>query len=246
VGRLPSPDAVERRLRQALELAELTPDRLVKALLPTMFLESASTEILDEFGASLSEFHPVGFRVMARSFAEADLHDVLPHIEVPTLLLYGDKDVRAPLNVAEATTSPVPRGLGAIPSTARQSSSPASDGNVVEHWDVLQDDPAAVSQRPHHVLTVTSPWRSVAGLLPGGQSEARSPTCRTRARDAPAARGHGALCSLDPRAKIRTGTAAATATTAWVTAVGMCATRARPTALASKRTSCTSGGPGSG
>jgi hypothetical protein len=49
----------------------------------------------------------------------------------------------------------------------------------------------------------------------------------------------------DPRAKIRTGTAAATAMTAWVTAVRMCATRARSTALASKRTGSTSGGPGS-
>ena len=44
---------------------------------------------------------------------------------------------------------------------------------------------------------------------------------------------------------IRTGTATATATTAWVTAVRMCATRARSTALASTTTSCTSGGPGS-
>ena len=41
------------------------------------------------------------------------------------------------------------------------------DGNVVERWDVLQTTPPAVSQRPHHFLTVTSVWRSVAGLLPG-------------------------------------------------------------------------------
>jgi hypothetical protein len=40
--------------------------------------------------------------------------------------------------------------------------------------------------------------------------------------DAPAARGHRALCSQDPRAKVRIGTAAATARTEWVTAVGMC------------------------
>jgi pimeloyl-ACP methyl ester carboxylesterase len=45
-------------------------------------------------------FHPAGFRAMARASAE-DLRDVLPHINVPTLLVYGDKDVRAPLTVAE-------------------------------------------------------------------------------------------------------------------------------------------------
>jgi hypothetical protein len=100
------------------------------------------------------------------------------------------------------------------------------DGNVVERWDVLQTIPPAVSQRPHHVLTVTSPWRSVAGLLRYGRPGQR-PRRAARAQDAPATPGHRALCSQDPRAKSRTGTA--TAATGWVTAVEMCATRARPT-----------------
>ena len=43
---------------------------------------------------------PVGFRAMARASAE-DLRDALPCVEVPTLLVYGDHDVRAPLAVAE-------------------------------------------------------------------------------------------------------------------------------------------------
>ena len=30
-----------------------------------------------------------------------DLREVLPHVGVPTLLVYGDRDVRAPLSVAE-------------------------------------------------------------------------------------------------------------------------------------------------
>jgi pimeloyl-ACP methyl ester carboxylesterase len=38
---------------------------------------------------------------MARASAE-DVRDVLPRIDVPTLLLYGDRDVRAPRTVAEA------------------------------------------------------------------------------------------------------------------------------------------------
>jgi pimeloyl-ACP methyl ester carboxylesterase len=37
---------------------------------------------------------------MARASAE-NLRDVLPHIKVPTLLVYGDRDVRAPLPVAK-------------------------------------------------------------------------------------------------------------------------------------------------
>jgi pimeloyl-ACP methyl ester carboxylesterase len=37
---------------------------------------------------------------MARASAE-DLRDALPHVNVPTLLLCGDKDVRGTLRVAE-------------------------------------------------------------------------------------------------------------------------------------------------
>jgi pimeloyl-ACP methyl ester carboxylesterase len=46
-------------------------------------------------------FHPAGFRAMARASAE-DLRDALPQISVPTLLVYGDQDTRAPLAVAES------------------------------------------------------------------------------------------------------------------------------------------------
>ena len=45
---------------------------------------------------------------MARSFAQADIRDVLPRIEVPTLLLQGDQDVRAPIQVAEELHASIP------------------------------------------------------------------------------------------------------------------------------------------
>ena len=44
----------------------------------------------------------------ARSFAAADLREVLPHIGVPTHLLYGDQDVRAPLTVADDLHAAIP------------------------------------------------------------------------------------------------------------------------------------------
>jgi pimeloyl-ACP methyl ester carboxylesterase len=56
-----------------------------------------------------SEIHPAGTRVAMRAFAEADLCDVLPRIEVPTLLLYGDNDVRAPKDVWEPVHSGIRR-----------------------------------------------------------------------------------------------------------------------------------------
>ncbi len=98
-GSLPA-DVAEQRLRQALALADLSPDEFIGALLPTMFSDGTPPEATAEFGASMRAFHPVGFRAMARASAE-DLSEVLPDIDVPTLLVYGDHDVRAPLAVAE-------------------------------------------------------------------------------------------------------------------------------------------------
>jgi len=95
------PEVAEQRLRLCLQLSDLPPDQLVDAMLPTIFSESASAERVQEFVASMYGFHPAGFRAMAHASAEADLRDVLRRIEVPVLLLFGDKDVRAPLNVAE-------------------------------------------------------------------------------------------------------------------------------------------------
>ena len=98
-GSLPA-DVAKQRLQQALELASLSADEFVATLLPTMFSQAPAAEDAEAFGASMRAFHPIGFRAMARASAE-DLRDVLSQVSVPTLLVYGDKDVRAPLTVAE-------------------------------------------------------------------------------------------------------------------------------------------------
>jgi pimeloyl-ACP methyl ester carboxylesterase len=95
------PEATSRhRLNQALELSALSPVAFVDALLPTMFTEGTAPEAVDSFRSAMLAFHPAGFRAMARALAE-DLRGALPHIEVPTLLVYGSDDVRAPAAVAE-------------------------------------------------------------------------------------------------------------------------------------------------
>jgi pimeloyl-ACP methyl ester carboxylesterase len=101
-----SQHVAERRLRQALSLADGTPEAFVGALLPTMFSKTMPRETVDDFRASMRAFHPRGFRAMARASAE-DVCDVLPYVNVPTLLVYGDRDVRAPMTVAEALQSAI-------------------------------------------------------------------------------------------------------------------------------------------
>jgi pimeloyl-ACP methyl ester carboxylesterase len=82
--------------------------RLVAELLPTMFADSAPAELVEEFAESMREFHPAGLRANSRAFAEADLRDVLPDVSVPTLILHGDRDVRAPRHVARDLHAKIP------------------------------------------------------------------------------------------------------------------------------------------
>jgi pimeloyl-ACP methyl ester carboxylesterase len=105
-GSLPA-DVAEQRLRQVLALADLPPEEVVGTLLPTMFSQTAARQDVDEFGASMAAFHPAGFRAMAWACAE-DLRGALPGINVPTLLVYGDQDVRASLTVAEDLQAAIP------------------------------------------------------------------------------------------------------------------------------------------
>jgi len=107
-GSLP-PEVVEQRKQQILRLIELPPEQFAREFIPTLLTDSASAELVDEVRAILSDFHPAGQRALVRAgFAEHDVRDVLPRIAVPTLLLYGDKDVRSPLNVAEKMHASIP------------------------------------------------------------------------------------------------------------------------------------------
>jgi pimeloyl-ACP methyl ester carboxylesterase len=107
-GSLP-PEVVEQRKQQVLRLIELPPEQFAHEFIPTLLTESAPAELVDEVMAILTDFHPAGQRALVRAgFAEHDLRDVLPRIDVPTLLIYGDKDVRSPLSVAEDMHARIP------------------------------------------------------------------------------------------------------------------------------------------
>jgi pimeloyl-ACP methyl ester carboxylesterase len=100
-GSLPA-DVVDERLRTCLTLAALPADEFAEAMLSSMFSDSAPADAVARFTASVRAFDPAGFRAMARSSAEADLRDILTTVDVPTLVMHGSRDVRAPLHVAKA------------------------------------------------------------------------------------------------------------------------------------------------
>jgi pimeloyl-ACP methyl ester carboxylesterase len=103
-----SAEAVEQRKRHVLRALDLRPEQWAREWSPSMLSPSAPAELVDEVVASLCAFHPVGQRVLFRAFADKDLRDVLPGIAVPTLLLYGDRDVRSPLNVGQELHAHIP------------------------------------------------------------------------------------------------------------------------------------------
>jgi pimeloyl-ACP methyl ester carboxylesterase len=102
-------DAVEKRLARCLSESELPPAELVARWVPMeFFTETVSDEVTSAMAAIVFDFHPRGFRLMARSLAENDTTSLLPTIRVPTLLLWGEGDQRSPIEVAERFRDAIP------------------------------------------------------------------------------------------------------------------------------------------
>jgi pimeloyl-ACP methyl ester carboxylesterase len=100
---------VRSRLEVSLQASQLPPEEFVATLLPSMFSDAAPADRVEEFAAgAVRAFRPAGFRTMAAAMAEADLRDVLPQVDVPTVVLHADQDVRSPRYVAVALHAAIP------------------------------------------------------------------------------------------------------------------------------------------
>jgi pimeloyl-ACP methyl ester carboxylesterase len=106
-GSLPQ-EEVDRRLAQCLAESEMAPEDFIPGWIPGLLTEAAPQHLVDEVIATMSEFHPAGYRAMALAFADLDLRPVLPTVTVPTLLVWGEHDRRSPVPVAEAMHARLP------------------------------------------------------------------------------------------------------------------------------------------
>ena len=97
-----APAEVERRVQFASHFDPGSDDGFDPATMRGLFSDVMPGDRAAELRQIMSEIRPAGTVTMAHALAEADLRDVLPHIDVPVLLLYGDADERSPLSVAEA------------------------------------------------------------------------------------------------------------------------------------------------
>jgi pimeloyl-ACP methyl ester carboxylesterase len=106
--------AVEKRLERCFVESSLPPEDFVPRWVPEFFTEGASRDLRDEMSTIVSGFHPLGFRLMAKSSADTDTTDLLPNVGVPALLLSGDDDRRSPLNIAEQFRDAIPNNELAV------------------------------------------------------------------------------------------------------------------------------------
>jgi len=106
-GSLP-PAEVDARLNRALAELDQPPAAWVDSYLSGFFSRSVPPETVEAARAMVLDVRPAGTLAMVTAFANADLSAVLPTIAVPTLLIYGAEDVRAPLEVAQALHAQIP------------------------------------------------------------------------------------------------------------------------------------------
>lgn len=120
-GSLPEP-VWRERLATCLLDATGPSNAVIAKFLPGMFTDAVPQDVREELSAILSDFHPIGFRLMSMSSAEMDTRDLLPRIDVPTLVLWGDDDRRSPLHVASQLHATIPAAeLAIIPNAGHVS-----------------------------------------------------------------------------------------------------------------------------
>jgi pimeloyl-ACP methyl ester carboxylesterase len=100
-GSLP-PAEVQRRVQGVLRDLERPVDDVAREFVATLLPPDAPAPLVQEQLAMIHDARPATTKTMLAMITPVDLRPVLPKIDVPALLLYGDADVRAPTSVAEA------------------------------------------------------------------------------------------------------------------------------------------------
>jgi pimeloyl-ACP methyl ester carboxylesterase len=110
-------EAAGQRLARCVRESALPAEEFVARWVPVeFFTEAVSGGVQEQMAAVVRDFHPLGFRLMAKALADSDTTELLAHIAVPALLLWGEDDKRSPLSVAERFRDAIPEAkLEVIP-----------------------------------------------------------------------------------------------------------------------------------
>jgi len=119
-GSLPAA-VVAERLASSLALLDQSPPALAEAFVETLLSDSAPPEHTEAVRKMLLDFHPAGARTMLHAMATCDLRAMLGTVDVPTLLVHGERDVRSPLHVATTLHTAIPHStLTVLPGVGHQ------------------------------------------------------------------------------------------------------------------------------
>lgn len=105
-GSLPA-DEVRARVAGARAMLA-APDEEFDPTLPGLFAGDPPAKVVPLLAVIAADVRPATLGHELEIMAEADLSALLPHIRVPTLLIWGEQDVRSPLVVARQFEQAIP------------------------------------------------------------------------------------------------------------------------------------------
>jgi pimeloyl-ACP methyl ester carboxylesterase len=127
-GSLP-PEVVTERIERVRSELERPPEEWVASYLPGFFSKPMPQETVEEVTAIMCDTRPAGAGPMLEAFARADLRHSLGDVRVPTLLLWGELDERAPLSIGRDLHERIPGSeLVVLPAVGHMSNIEAPEG----------------------------------------------------------------------------------------------------------------------
>lgn len=102
------PDEVDRRVTRLAADMGRPPEEWIPSYIPGLLTGAAPPAMVEEVKSLMAGVRPAANQAMLRAMAEADLRDVLCRIDVSTLLVYGEADVRSPVEVGRALHEGIP------------------------------------------------------------------------------------------------------------------------------------------
>lgn len=133
-----TPEAKKGRYETMKNVKEKGVSVVVDAMLPKMLTPSAPPELVDEVRTMMSSSTPAGVMAALKAIAERpDFSDVLPRLDVPTLVVVGAADAITPPSDADRMAKKLPQAtLVTIPNAAHLSNleQPAKFNQAVEEF----------------------------------------------------------------------------------------------------------------
>ena len=102
-----SEQEVRARVAGAREMLAAPPGEFAPAF-PGLFGGEPPSEVVALLDEMAADVRPASLEAQLTVMADADQRDLLPRIDVPTLLVWGERDVRSPLQVARQFQEAIP------------------------------------------------------------------------------------------------------------------------------------------